>query len=110
MATNAQVHIVKNGKSEARILVDKKDSTDLTAALLLQDFVRQISGSELKILPSSTPIKKNDIIIGDLKQPLSETDGNKIKEDGFCWKLILNINTPEKNYKESISIETGTLV
>lgn len=80
---SAQLSIVKDGKSQIRIIVDEKDSTDLKAANLIQDFVKRISGAEIAILGSDSKIKKGDILIGDFQLPIKNLDPSQIKEDGF---------------------------
>ncbi|MDR1557272.1 MAG: DUF4838 domain-containing protein [Tannerellaceae bacterium] len=82
--TNAQVEIIKNGKANGRIIVNKADSIDWTAALLLQDFAGRITGATIDILPEGSRIRKGDILIGN-KQPLPSGTSHKpeIKEDGF---------------------------
>ncbi len=80
---SAQLSIVKDGKSQIRIIVDKKDSTDMKAANLIQDFVKRISGAEIAILGSDSKIKKGDILIGDFQLPIKNLDPSQIREDGF---------------------------
>jgi len=71
----AQISLVKAGKPVSRILVDTDNEIDNQAALLLQDFVKQISGAKLSITSLTTP-KKGDVVIGK-----GNRDG--LTEDGF---------------------------
>ncbi|MDR1092356.1 MAG: glycoside hydrolase family 20 zincin-like fold domain-containing protein, partial [Prevotella sp.] len=75
----AQIDIVKNGKAVSRILVDKTDSVDLKAALLLQDFSRRITDISLDILPIGSARRKGDILIEHSSSPKL----GELKEDGF---------------------------
>lgn len=71
----AQINLVKDGKPVSRIVIDKNNEVDNQAALLLQDFVKQISGAELPVVSIFTP-KKGDVVIGK-----GNTSG--LTEDGF---------------------------
>ena len=51
----AQVTVVKEGKPVSRILIEKDNSVDNQAALLLQDFVQRISGASLPVLTDKSP-------------------------------------------------------
>lgn len=79
----AQVSIVKDGKPQTRIVVNTKDSIDLKAANLMQDFIKRISGAEITIVTNESKIKKGDILIGNFQLPLNNFDQSEIKEDGF---------------------------
>ncbi|WP_165024886.1 DUF4838 domain-containing protein [Dysgonomonas sp. ZJ279] len=79
----AQIAIVKNGKPQSRIVVNEKDSTDLQAAKLMQNFSEKITGTKLEIVPNNNKIKKGDILIGDFQLPTNDIDQSKITEDGF---------------------------
>ena len=72
---SAQITLVKEGKSTARIVLADRDSVNRTAATLLQDFVQRISGASLPIV-TDTKEKPGDILIGK-----GNTDG--LTEDGF---------------------------
>ena len=74
----AQVTVVKEGKPVSRILIEKDNSVDNQAALLLQDFVQRISGASLPVLTDKSP-RKGDIVIGG-----KDTSG--LTEDGFRLK------------------------
>ena len=72
---NAQVTVVKDSKPVSRILVEKGGEVDNDAALLLQDFVKRISGATLPVFNDKTP-RKGDIVIGG-------KDVSGLTEDGF---------------------------
>ncbi|MDR0738267.1 MAG: hypothetical protein LBF39_04225, partial [Prevotellaceae bacterium] len=65
-ATPAEAHTVlaEKGKPKGRIIVTTHHAADEQAALLLQDFVRRISGARLAILHDGTP-QKGDVAIGN---------------------------------------------
>ena len=71
----AQTRLTRNGKPAARIVVAQQTAADLTAAQLLQRFVRESTGATLPLLHDVTP-RKGDILIG-----ASDTAG--LAEDGF---------------------------
>ncbi|MDL2215194.1 DUF4838 domain-containing protein [Dysgonomonas sp. OttesenSCG-928-M03] len=81
---SAQVSLVKDGKPVSRILVNETDETDKQAALLLQDFVKRISGAELPIMDVSVTFKRGDVLIGNFQMPVAGVNLADIKEDGFC--------------------------
>lgn len=76
VATLDAATIVRNQKPTARIVMVDGNATNLTAAILLQDFVKKISGAELPIVESPSKPKKGDIVLG-----ASDTYG--LTEDGF---------------------------
>ena len=70
-----QTVVTRRGKHAARIVVAAENSTDRTAALLLQRFVREASDAELPVVPGAK-IRKGDILLG-----ASDTLG--LSYDGF---------------------------
>lgn len=91
----AQISLVKNGKSVSRILADTNNETDKQAAIILQDFIQRISGTEIPIITHTSPIKKGDILIGNFQLPINGFSVSDIKEDGFyistrdnCLRII----------------------
>ena len=72
---DGQTVLTRRGKPAARIVVAAGNSTDRTAALLLQRFVREASGAELPIV-QGVKIRKGDILLG-----ASDTLG--LSDDGF---------------------------
>src|SRR5665647_2999747 len=79
----AQIQIVKNGKATGRIVVDQRNNTDRQAAILLNDFIKRISGTNLPIVSIDSKPKKGDIIIGSFPMPSSANNSSGIEEDGF---------------------------
>lgn len=59
----AQITLVKNKKATTRIVLTQETKTNRQAAVLLQDFVRRISGATLPIV-AGEKMKKGDIQIG----------------------------------------------
>ncbi|WP_289066386.1 DUF4838 domain-containing protein [uncultured Alistipes sp.] len=72
---DGQTVLTRRGKPVARIVVAAENSTDRTAALLLQRFVHEASGAELPIV-QGVKIRKGDILLG-----ASDTLG--LSDDGF---------------------------
>lgn len=81
-AAQAQVELVKEGKSSSRIIVTESNRVNQTAANILQDVIQRISGCQLEI-KQGKKAQKGDIVIGgeapaDVKSDgfhLSTTDG-----------------------------------
>lgn len=69
----ASVNPVRKGKPNARILCD---STTLSGAMMLRDFIGRISGASLPILSDNSKPRKNDILFRQSSDPA-------IREDGF---------------------------
>ncbi len=84
----AQIEIVKNGKATGRVMVNQDYETDLQAAVLLNDFIRKITGTTLPIVSKDESPRKGDIIIESLSSTKQEPESLEIKEDGF--KLLSN--------------------
>ena len=73
---SAGTFIVRNGKASGRILAaDSKAEQD--AALLLQDFVKRLTGAEAEILPLDSKPKKGDVVI------LGKVQESGLTEDAF---------------------------
>ena len=83
LAAHSQIAVTKNGIALSRILIDKKDTVDFRAALLLQDFIQRISGAELTILPQTAQKKKGDFLIGNFQLPVAGFNASSIHDDGF---------------------------
>ena len=64
MAAMAQVSLVSKGKPQGRIVIVEDNDVNRKAATLLQRFVRETSGGELKII-ATTKRAKNDVVIGE---------------------------------------------
>lgn len=81
----AQVVLVKDGKAKSRIVIAGDKKVDQTAAKLLQSFVQKMSGCELAIV-SEQPVRKGDILIGDVPSKDFGKSGCQqpaLGEDGF---------------------------
>ena len=63
MAAMAQVCLVSKGKQQGRIVLVEDNDVNRKAATLLQRFVRETSGGDLKII-ATTKHAKNDVLIG----------------------------------------------
>ena len=76
LPVGAQTVPVKDGKPVGRIVLPAENAVDRTAALLLQDFVRRISGATLPVVVSTASPARGDVWIAT-----GEKAG--VKEDGF---------------------------
>ena len=88
---SAQITLVKDGKSNARIIVQDKIPNSKTSAELLQHFLYHISKSMLPVENDKMP-RKGDILIGG---QTPET----VTEDGFSISTqngVLKISGKEK--------------
>lgn len=81
LPAGAQITVVRNHRPQARILVTDSatNAGGMTAALLLQRFVRESSGAELPILRAEK-IRRGDILIG-----AADTAG--LSKDGFRLRV-----------------------
>ena len=68
-----QIHITRNGKALSRIVLSDNEENSKQAAMLLQDFVKRISGTELPIEQTERH-RKGDIVIGG-RTDLAGEDG-----------------------------------
>lgn len=84
---SAQVSVVKNGKTQSRIVLAHGDQHTAQAANLLQDFVNRISGVSLPITKEAGKIKKGDIIIGGATNEATE-DGFTLKTENGCLYVL----------------------
>ena len=83
LAGVAQIQIVKNGKASGRIVVDQNYNTDKQAAILLNDFIKRITGTTLPIISQGVKLKNGDIIIESHAAAKSQNNSSGIEEDGF---------------------------
>lgn len=67
MAAMAQVCLVSKGKQQGRIVLVEDNDVNRKAATLLQRFVRETSGGELKII-ATTKRAKNQERCGDRRK------------------------------------------
>ena len=83
-SSKAQVTLVKEGKLQSRIVISSEEKTDITAASILQDFVKRISGASLPIIKNQHS-QKGDVIIGNdpHSTQIFSSDLPKLSEDGF---------------------------
>lgn len=96
---SAQITLVKDGKSNARIIVQDKMPNSKTSAELLQHFLYHISKSRLPIEYDKTS-RKGDILIGG-QTPQTVT------EDGFSISSqngILRIQEKKKELYMELSL------
>ena len=62
-AAQAQVELVKEGKSSSKIIITESNRVNQTAANILQDVIQRISGCQLEI-KQGKKAQKGDIVIG----------------------------------------------
>lgn len=82
LTAQAAVPLVKNHKPSGRIVRNGADSVECKAALLLQDFVKRISGAELPVVNSDVKVKKGDVVFTDKNREGLTEDGFRLKTDG----------------------------
>ena len=87
----AQTRLTRNGKPAARIVVAQQTAADLTAAQLLQRFVRESTGATLPLLHDVTP-RKGNILIGasDTAGLAGDEHIRIVNVRGIGYKLIVN--------------------
>ncbi|MCP3894422.1 MAG: DUF4838 domain-containing protein [Bacteroides sp.] len=77
VGANAQVTLIKNGKTTSRIVIDKPDHINQVAANLLQNFMEKLTGCQLPVVVKQ-PLRHGDVFIGG-----EETSNSTILQDGF---------------------------
>lgn len=76
---SANITIVKNGKAAGKIIYSDQRSEYFTAAKLLQDFIKRVSGAEVPVTSEFKKAKKGDIVIG-------YGDSEGLTDDAFIIK------------------------
>ena len=94
LTTQAQVSLIKNGKTNSKIVLLEKNENEKTSANLLQSFVHKISGCTLPI-EENTRVRKGDIVIGG-----KTSEG--VTEDGFHL-------TTKEGYLHISGLDKGTI-
>ena len=96
---SAQITLVKDGKSNARIIVQDKIPNSKTSAELLQHFLYHISKSMLPVENDKMP-RKGDILIGGQTPETVTEDGFSIStqymELSLCWNNIWELIIGER--------------
>lgn len=80
-----EVTICRKGKAVSRIVIPSGPTeVEKHASVVLQNYLRQITGAAFEIVADNSPAKRNDINIGKVKRPeLCEIDFAELEEDGF---------------------------
>ena len=89
--TYAQIPLIKDGRTKAKIILEEDNQVNKMAANLFQSFIQKITGQIFPVVISQTP-RKGDILIGG-QTPEAVT------EDGFIISTqdgILKISGKEK--------------
>lgn len=76
LQAEAQVDLVKDGKTKSVIVLQQESKQNRTAANILRLFIERISGAKLSVVTNKT-VKKGDVLIG-AKVPAG------VKEDGYA--------------------------
>ena len=76
-ASEAQVPIVKKGKSKSAIVLTDHHPKSEIAANILNRFLYEISGCRLQITTDATP-RKGDIVVGTSQNPDVKSDGFRL--------------------------------
>ena len=84
VTSSAQVSLVRHNKPVSRIVVTTTESTDSTAAAILQDFIQKSTKAKLPIIngTQAKKIKKGDVLIGN-RMSNTPLVSEKLTEDGF---------------------------
>ncbi len=82
LSASASAYIVKNGKSVGRIVYSDERPEYVTAAYLLQNFIKKVSGAEIPVSTEIKKIKKGDVVIGVGDQNGLTDDAFRITADG----------------------------
>ena len=82
------IDLVVDGVSEYVIVRGENASlSEITAAIELQSYLKQISGAELKIVTDSVEAVEKEIIVGKTnRESVGEFDRNELGDEGFVIK------------------------
>jgi hypothetical protein len=89
--TTSEIHILKDGKVMAEIIVAKKNKMATDSAMFLKKYLDKVS--ECKFTIKNTPIENSNvkIFVGDCKQArANKLDVSELKRDGFYIAAIGN--------------------
>lgn len=86
-----EITVTKNGKPVSRIVIPSNPTeVEEHSSVVLQDFLKQITGADFEIVSDNTPAKRNDINLGSVnRSEIGEIDFAELEEDGF---MILTKN------------------
>lgn len=82
----AQVNIVQKGKSKTRIILSDNSRVNVTAANILQRFVKESTGCNLPVL-TSVSTKDNDIVLGGSPLAGVTQDGYSLSTKGKVLRI-----------------------
>lgn len=92
MAAAEPLVLVKDGKSEYRIVISRSATIEVRkAADELQSFIEQISGAELEIVDDTTQPVAKEIVLGNnrrLKAIRANIDFEKLGKEGFTIRTV----------------------
>lgn len=81
----SEIAVTKDGKAVSRIVIPS-DPTEVEkhASVVLQNYLKQISGADFEIVSDNNPAKRNDINLGNVNRPeIDDIDFAELEEDGF---------------------------
>ena len=80
-----EVLICKDGKAEARIVVSQNPTeVERHASVVLQNYLKRITGAEFEIVNDASTAQANEILIGKVNRPeIKEVPFNELKKDGY---------------------------
>lgn len=104
-SSGQDITLVEDGRAKSRIVIPKESTvTEQKAAAVMQDYIRRISGTKLKIVKDRKKEKGNEILVGKVNRPvLSGVDLDALGQDGFV------IRTDGKQLIIAGGSEKGTL-
>lgn len=104
-STGQDIALVENGRAKSRIVLPTASTlTEQKAAGVMQDYIRRISGTRLKIVKDKKKEKGNEILVGRVNRFLLEgVDVDELGQDGFV------IRTDGKQLLIAGGTEKGTL-
>ncbi|MCG8308733.1 MAG: DUF4838 domain-containing protein [Cytophagales bacterium] len=79
------VTVCRNGKAVSRIVIPSNPTeVERHSSIVLQNYLKQITGAGFEIVSDDKPAKNNDINLGKVNRPeTDEIDFAELEEDGF---------------------------
>ena len=104
-SSGQDITLVETGRTKSRIVIPAASTaTEQKAAAVMQNYIRRISGTRLKIVKDRKREKGNEILIGKVNRPVLESvDQDALGQDGYV------IRTTGKQLIIAGGTEKGTL-
>jgi len=88
VSTAQKIDLIKNGQSSYHIVIPAKPSTiELKSAMVLQDYLRRITGKELAVRTDDQPEQGKEILVGHVqRKAMQQLSLSELADDGLWIK------------------------